>query len=164
MKKTSLYETHLERGAKIVPFAGFSMPIQYNSVKEEILSVRKSVGMFDVSHMGEFFISGEDTTEFINYLLPNDYKALSVGKAIYSPLLDDNGKIIDDLIAYKLGENRALICVNAANIQKDFDWIRTQSKNFNVDFIDESEKYSLIAIQGPKAEDVLSKVLSKVKF
>lgn len=160
MKKTSLYESHLELGAKIVPFAGFSMPIQYNSVKEEILSVRKSVGMFDVSHMGEFFISGEDTTKFINYLLPNDYEALPVGKAIYSPLLDDNGKIIDDLIAYKLGESRALICVNAANIQKDFDWIESQSKSFNVDFVDESENYSLIAIQGPEAKNALSKALN----
>ena len=160
MKKTSLYESHVELGAKIVPFAGFSMPIQYNSVKEEILSVRKSIGMFDVSHMGEFFISGEDTTNFINYLLPNDYENLPVGKALYSPLLDENGKIIDDLIAYKLSENRALICVNAANIQKDFDWIEAQSASFNVEFIDESENYSLIAIQGPKTEGLLSKVLN----
>ncbi len=160
MKKTFLYEDHKELGAKMVPFAGFSMPIQYNSVKQEILSVREFAGMFDVSHMGEFFVQGKQTSQFIDYILPNNYKDLPVGKALYSPILNSEGKILDDLIAYKLSDERALICVNAANIEKDFDWISSKAQNFNVEILNESEKYSLIAVQGPKASDILSEELA----
>jgi aminomethyltransferase len=159
MKLTSLNEIHIELGAKMVPFAGFSMPIQYTSVKEEILSVRKSAGMFDVSHMGEFFVEGGQVNDFIDYLLPNNFKTLSVGKALYSPLLNDDGKIIDDLIAYKLSDQRALICVNAANIKKDYEWISSKTNNFDIKLTNESQDYSLIAVQGPKAVSILKSAL-----
>ncbi len=158
MKRTKLYEEHISLGAKMVPFANYDMPIQYSSVKEEIFAVRKSCGVFDVSHMGEFFIEGAETEKAIDYLLPNDFSSLDVGKAMYSPLLDLDGHIIDDLIAYKLSSSKSLICVNAANIEKDFQWISSQLKDFNISLSDQSGDYSLLAIQGPDSLKKLNEI------
>ncbi len=157
MNKTSLFEKHQELNAKMADFAGWQMPIQYTSVKEETLAVRNNVGMFDVSHMGEFFVEGEQTYQFLNYLLPNEIEKSPMGKAIYAPLCRDNGTIIDDLIVYKLEVNKALICVNASNIDKDFNWMKEKVKDFNCSLVNHSQKYSLLALQGPKAQEILEK-------
>ena len=162
MKQTILYKYHTEiHQAKMAPFAGFAMPLQYTSAKEEINAVRTHAGIFDVSHMGEFIIEGKNCSEFIDFLIANDYQKLPIGKAIYSPLCHENGGIIDDLIVYKLAENKALMCVNAANIDKDWNWIVSQKNNFEVSLNNISNETSLIAIQGPNAIDILTKCYDK---
>ena len=158
-QKTSLYEEHCALGAKMVDFAGWDMPIQYKNLKEEVTAVRESVGVFDVSHMGEFFIEGKETYKFLDYLLPNHIEKAALYKAVYSPLLREDATIIDDLIVYKLSESKALICVNASNIEKDYNWISEQIKNFDCELSDHSEKYSLLALQGPESENILSQIL-----
>lgn len=154
--KTSLYEKHIALKAKMGPFAGFEMPLQYTSVKDEALSVRNNVGVFDVSHMGEFFVEGKDAYKFVDYLITNDFISGGKNKAIYSPLCREDGTVIDDLIAYKLGPERVLICVNASNIDKDFSWMQKHVGKFSVDFSNRSDDYSLLALQGPKSEVMLS--------
>lgn len=153
--KTSLHEEHLALNAKMAPFAGFDMPLQYTSVKEEVLAVRESVGVFDVSHMGEFFVTGPEAVAFVDYLLTNDFKNAEMNKAVYSPLCREDGTIIDDLIAYKISQNNILICVNASNIAKDWEWISSKLGDFDCELTNQSLDYSLLAIQGPKAELVL---------
>ena len=156
--KTVLHDKHIELGAKMVDFAGFDMPIQYKNLKEEVLAVRENIGVFDVSHMGEFFVEGNDAVKFVNYIMTNDFEGLPVGKAIYSPLCNNDGKILDDLIAYKISENKVLICVNAANIEKDFKWIQNFAKDFDIKLRNESDKYSLLAVQGPKTFETLKRI------
>ncbi|EQC43310.1 glycine cleavage system aminomethyltransferase GcvT [Bacteriovorax sp. Seq25_V] len=158
MLKTSLHDEHLALGAKMAEFAGFDMPIQYSSVKNEVLAVRNNVGVFDVSHMGEFFVTGSDAVKFVDYIMTNDFAGAEIGKAVYSPLCRDNGTVIDDLIAYKLVANKVLICVNASNIQKDWAWISSKTEGFDINLENHSENYSLIAVQGPKTEEALSKL------
>lgn len=158
LKETSLTNVHIELGAKMAPFAGFNMPLQYTSVKEESKAVRENCGVFDVSHMGEFFVTGPEAVKFVDYLVPNDFAGAAIGKAVYSPLCRQNGTMVDDLIAYKLETEKVLICVNASNIQKDWDWISQFSKDFDCQLTNRSDDYSLLAIQGPKSEEVLSKL------
>ncbi|MBC7429212.1 MAG: glycine cleavage system aminomethyltransferase GcvT [Bacteriovorax sp.] len=153
--KTSLHEDHLALNAKMAPFAGFDMPLQYSSVKEEVLAVREHAGVFDVSHMGEFFVQGPDAVKFVDYIMTNDFKSADMLKAVYSPLCRDNGTVIDDLIAYKLATDRVLICVNASNIEKDWNWISTKTSSFDIKLENHSNKFSLLALQGPKAELIL---------
>lgn len=153
--KTALYELHLDLGAKIVDFAGWQMPIQYKNLKEEVKAVRENVGVFDVSHMGEFFVEGKEAINFIDYLVTNNIKSAAIGKAVYSPLCDENGHIIDDLIVYKLSESKAMICVNAANIEKDYAWFEKHASKFECELSNKSSEYSLLAIQGPKTFEVL---------
>lgn len=158
MQKTSLYEEHVKLGAKLVDFAGWEMPIQYKNLKEEVLAVRENCGAFDVSHMGEFLVSGDDTVSFINYLLPCKITQIQNNKAVYSPLCREDGTIIDDLIIYKISDKEIFICVNASNIDKDFSWILKQSEKFNVKVENLSDNYSLIALQGPKSFEVLKSI------
>lgn len=155
MKKTSLNEEHKKLAATMAEFAGFEMPLQYTNLKQEVLAVRSSVGMFDVSHMGEFFISGEQVNDFINYMIPNDYSKLTDNQALYTPLCNSTGGVMDDVIIYRLSPNKALVCVNAANISKDWDWLNQNASNFSVQLHNASEEFSLLAIQGPKADDAL---------
>jgi len=164
MRKTVLHDVHENKlKAKMAPFAGFNMPLQYTSAKLEIAAVRNQAGIFDVSHMGEFFVSGDETGDFINFMITNDYNKLPVGKAIYSPICNQEGNVLDDLIVYKLDENYALICVNAANIEQDWNWFSTHALNFNVSLENKSEDYSLIALQGPKSEELLIEVFNSYK-
>ncbi|MCT4642312.1 MAG: glycine cleavage system aminomethyltransferase GcvT [Bacteriovoracaceae bacterium] len=158
MKKTFLYEKHLELNAKMVDFSGWQMPIQYKNLKEEVLAVRQNVGVFDVSHMGEFLLTGKDALSFVDYLVPNDIKEADINKAIYSPLCREDGTIIDDLIIYKLSETKILICVNAANIEKDYNWIKDQIGKRNVKLSDLSKNYSLLALQGPNSYETLKSI------
>ncbi|MFV0540268.1 MAG: glycine cleavage system aminomethyltransferase GcvT [Aestuariibaculum sp.] len=167
MKNTALTETHKALGAKIVPFAGFNMPVQYEGVNIEHETVRNSVGVFDVSHMGEFLVEGEHALELIQNVTSNDASKLTIGKAQYSCLPNENGGIVDDLIVYQVKENTYLLVVNASNIEKDWNWI--QSKNsMGATMRNLSDDYSLLAIQGPKAVEAMqilsSKDLSAIKF
>lgn len=158
-KTTSLHGKHVGLGAKMGEFAGFEMPLQYSSVKEEVLAVREGFGVFDVSHMGQFFVEGAGAIDFVDYLIPNDFKGAGALKAVYSPLCRDNGTVVDDLIAYKLAEDRVLICVNASNIEKDWKWINSKvSSRFNIKLTNKSDDYSLLAVQGPKTEAVFAKL------
>lgn len=156
--KTSLYQMHVELGAKIVDFAGWQMPIQYKNLKDEVLAVRENVGVFDVSHMGEFFVEGPEAMKFVDYLVTNDIQGAEMSKAIYSPLCREDGTTIDDLIVYKLSENYVMICVNAANIDKDFSWMQKQISNFNCTITNKSENFSLLAVQGPKTFATLKNI------
>ncbi len=162
-KKTSLHDKHIQLSAKMAPFADYDMPIQYVSVKDEVLAVRNSCGMFDVSHMGEFFVEGKDAIKFVDYLIPNNFESVEDLKAVYSPLCRDNGTMVDDLLAYKVRKDLVLICVNASNMEKDWAWISSKVGKFNCKLTNRSEDYSLIALQGPKAEDHLIdlKIISK---
>ena len=159
MKKTSLFDIHVKSNAKMVPFAGFNMPVQFEGVNIEHLKVRNSVGIFDVSHMGEFLIDGDNATEFLNYICSNDILLMSNGKAQYNCLINHSGGIIDDSIVYKFGSNSYMIVVNASNIDKDWDWILEQNIKFNNKLTNISDSTSLLALQGPKAHEVLQKLI-----
>lgn len=150
----------------MAPFAGFDMPLQYSSVKEEVQTVRSSAGVFDVSHMGEFFVTGPDAISFVDFIITNDFKNAEMLKAVYSPLCRENGTVIDDLIVYKLGTERVLICVNASNIKKDWDWINSKCQGFNCKLENCSDDFSLLALQGPQSEKILSelKIISNEEF
>ena len=167
MKNTALTSTHENLGAKMVPFAGYNMPVQYEGVNIEHETVRNAVGVFDVSHMGEFLIEGEHALELIQKVSSNDASKLTIGKAQYSCLPNDDGGIVDDLIIYKVKEETYLLVVNASNIEKDWNWI--QSKNdVGAAMRDLSENYSLLAIQGPKAIEAMQSLsshdLAEIKF
>jgi aminomethyltransferase len=155
IQKTSLHEEHLSLNAKMAPFAGFDMPLQYSSVKEEVLAVRNHAGVFDVGHMGEFLVEGVDAIKFVDYIMTNDFTNAENLKAVYSPLCRDDGTVIDDLIAYKLGAEKVLICVNASNIQKDWNWISSKTENFKITLKNHSDDYSLLALQGPESEKII---------
>jgi len=158
LKTTSLFAAHVELGAKTCAFAGFNMPIQYAGIKSEVAAVRNSVGVFDVSHMGEFFVEGPAAHDFVDFVITNDFKNAPTGKAIYSPLCNERGFIIDDLIAYKITDTKVLICVNAANIEKDWLWLNNFIGDFNCKLTDHSDTYSLLAIQGPATEKILKEL------
>ena len=158
MKKTSLYDKHVSLGAKIVPFAGFEMPVQYSGVTEEHFAVREKVGIFDVSHMGQFFIEGPGSLELLQYVTTNDVTTLVDGKAQYSCLPNGNGGIVDDLIVYKMADEKYFVVVNASNIDKDWDHISKFNDQFGAKMTNASDEMSLIAIQGPKATEVLQKL------
>ena len=159
MKNTALTKTHEALGAKMVPFAGFNMPVQYEGVNAEHETVRNGVGVFDVSHMGEFLIEGEHALELIQKVTSNDASKLTIGKAQYSCLPNNDGGIVDDLIVYRVKEDTYLLVVNASNIEKDWNWI--QSKNdVGATMRDLSDDYSLLAIQGPKAVEAMQSLTS----
>jgi aminomethyltransferase len=159
MKTTALQSTHEALGAKMVPFAGYLMPVQYEGVNAEHEMVRKGVGVFDVSHMGEFLIEGPNALALIQSISSNDASKLTVGKAQYSCFPNDQGGIVDDLIIYKIKEHTYLLVVNASNIQKDWDWI--DSKNtMGAEMKNISDAYSLLAVQGPKAIEAMQSLSS----
>ena len=159
MKNTALTSTHEALGAKMVPFAGYNMPVQYEGVNIEHETVRNSVGVFDVSHMGEFLIEGEHALELIQKVTSNDASKLTIGKAQYSCLPNDTGGIVDDLIVYRVKENTYLLVVNASNIEKDWNWISSKN-DVGAQMRDLSDDYSLLAIQGPKAVEAMQSLTS----
>jgi len=167
MKNTALSKTHEALGAKMVPFAGYNMPVQYDGVNIEHEAVRTGVGVFDVSHMGEFLIEGPNALDLIQKTCSNDASKLTVGKAQYSCLPNDDGGIVDDLIIYKVKEETYLLVVNASNIEKDWNWIASKN-DVGAEMRDLSEDYSLLAIQGPKAVESMQSLsshdLSDIKF
>ena len=159
MKKTALTSTHIDLGAKMVEFAGYYMPLQYEGLGIEHETVRNDVGVFDVSHMGEFLISGPNALDLIQKVSSNDATKLTVGKAQYSCLPNDQGGIVDDLIIYKIKEEQYLLVVNASNMQKDWDWI-SKHNTMGAEMKDLSMDYSLLAIQGPKAVEAMQSLSS----
>lgn len=159
MKYTKLNRIHKQLNAKLVEFAGFEMPVYYTSIVEEHQAVRKSVGMFDVSHMGEIFIYGPDALKFIQKITINDASKLIPGKAQYSAMCYDNGGIVDDLLVYKL-EDGFMLVVNASNKEKDFEWMKKNVTNENVEILDRSDDYTLIAVQGPKSAETLQPLVN----
>jgi len=154
MKKTALYNKHVALGAKMVPFAGYEMPVQYSGLIAEHHNVRNYVGVFDVSHMGEFFVSGEGALDLIQRVTSNDASKLEPGKVQYSCLPNEDGGIVDDLLVYCIGESEYMLVVNASNMEKDWNWIQKYNTD-NVDIVDRSDEYSLLAVQGPKAADAI---------
>ena len=159
MKKTTLYNAHQALGAKIVPFAGYEMPVQYEGVTVEHETVRNHVGVFDVSHMGEFLIEGEEALQLIQKISSNDASKLNIGKAQYSCMPNNSGGIVDDLIIYRIKENTYLLVVNASNIEKDWNWIESQN-TFKASQRNLSDDYALLAIQGPKAIESMQSLTS----
>ena len=157
VKSLVLEDIHVKLGTKMVEFAGYLMPLQYSSVINEHLAVRNSVGIFDVSHMGEFLLEGEHALELIQKISSNDAKKLKNGQAQYAYLPNENGGIIDDMLVYKLHEEKYMLVVNASNIQKNWDWIQRQNE-WKVPVKNISNATVLLAIQGPKAENVLQKI------
>ncbi len=160
MKNTALTKIHQALGAKLVPFAGYNMPVQYEGVKIEHETVRKSVGVFDVSHMGEFLVEGKDALNLIQKISSNDASKLTIGKAQYSCMPNDTGGIVDDLIIYKIKDDSFLLVVNASNIEKDWNWIKSKN-DIGAKIQDLSADYSLLAIQGPKAIEAMQSLTSQ---
>jgi aminomethyltransferase len=154
MKNTALTDKHIALGAKLVPFAGYNMPVQYEGVNAEHETVRAGVGVFDVSHMGEFFLSGENALALIQKIGSNDASTLTIGRAQYSCMPNGKGGIVDDLIIYRLDENDYLLVVNASNIEKDWNWI-VSNNTMGAQMTDRSDEYSLLAIQGPHAVEAM---------
>ena len=167
MKTTALTQKHIDLGAKMVPFAGYNMPVQYEGVNAEHDTVRNGVGVFDVSHMGEFLLKGEKALDLIQKVTSNDASKLQKGSAQYTYLPNNDGGIVDDLLIYCISEVEYLLVVNASNIQKDWDWISAHN-TFGVEMENISDSMSLLAVQGPKATETLQKLtdvnLSEVSF
>ncbi len=159
MKNTALTQVHESLGAKMVPFAGYNMPVQYEGVNAEHETVRTAVGVFDVSHMGEFFLKGENALALIQKVTSNDASKLVDGKAQYSCLPNNEGGIVDDLIVYKIADNDYMLVVNASNIEKDWNWIASHN-DLGVEMENASDNYSLLAIQGPKAAEAMQSLTS----
>src|SRR5690606_26171146 len=168
MNNTAVTSVHIELGAKMVPFAGFNMPVQYEGVTAEHENVRKNVGVFDVSHMGEFLVSGPNALALLQKVCSNDITKLEIGKAQYNYLPNEQGGIVDDLIVYQIKEDQYLLVVNASNIDKDWEWISKYNKEFGAEMKNISDAYSLLAIQGPKAIEAMQSLteidLSAIKF
>ncbi len=166
MKKTILHSFHVEAGAKMTDFAGYDMPVVYSSILNEHMAVRESAGIFDVSHMGEFIVKGREALDLIQKISSNDASVLEIGQAQYSCMPNDSGGIVDDMIIYRLPEDRCaegerayMLVVNASNIQKDWQWIQ-KNNDFDTKLTDISDRTALIAVQGPKAAEILQPLTS----
>lgn len=158
-KRTCLYDKHIGLNAKMVPFGGFEMPIQYTNIVDEHNAVRHACGVFDVSHMGEVLVTGKDAERFVQYIFTNDVKDAPIGKIYYGMMLHENGGTIDDLLVYKMEAEKFFLVINAANIEKDYKWIKEQAKAFDVQTINQSDTYGQLAIQGPASEQVMTECL-----
>lgn len=158
-KRTCLYDKHVALGAQISPFGGFDMPIQYKGIVEEHNAVRNACGVFDVSHMGEVIISGEDAEKYVNYIFTNDVRGAENGKCFYGMMMNPEGGVVDDLLVYKRDDNNFFLVINASNIDKDLAWIRGNFGSFDVNIVNLSEELGELAVQGPKAEEIMTTVL-----
>lgn len=158
-KRTCLYDKHEALGALISPFGGFDMPIQYTSIMEEHHAVRQHCGVFDVSHMGEVYVTGAEAEKYVNHIFTNDITDAPIGKIYYGMMCYPDGGTVDDLLVYKMGENEFFIVINAANIDKDVEWMRHNAEGFQVAIDHCSDYYGQLAVQGPEAEAVVEQVL-----
>ncbi|MBP5560431.1 MAG: glycine cleavage system aminomethyltransferase GcvT [Muribaculaceae bacterium] len=159
MKKTCLHDKHVALGALMSPFGGFDMPIQYAGIVEEHNAVRNTVGVFDVSHMGEVRITGPEAKKYVNHIFTNDINVMKNGEVQYGMMLYPDGGTVDDLLVYKVDENEYFLVINAANIDKDVAWINEQSQGYDVVIDNQSERYAQLAVQGPEGEKTLLDVL-----
>src|SRR4051812_10650396 len=168
LKRTPLRDFHAAHGARLVDFAGWEMLVQYRSILEEHKAVRRTAGLFDVSHMGEVDVKGPEAAKFLNHLVTNDVAKLFPGRVLYSPMCYPSGGVVDDLLVYQRGPDNYFLCVNAGNIAKDLEWIRDQAKSFEVQIADRSEEFGLLAIQGPRAAEIVQSLtgakLGAVKY
>lgn len=155
LKRTPLYDEHRALDARLVEFSGWEMPVQYSSILEEHRTVRTRAGLFDVSHMGEFRVEGQDALAYLQYLVPNDVSKLAIHQALYTQLCLPDAGTIDDLLIYRLDENQYMTVVNAGNIDKDFAWAEKQSRNFDIRLTNQSDSTGLLALQGPEAQNIL---------
>ena len=155
LQRTPLRDFHAAHGARLVDFAGWEMPVQYRSILEEHKAVRRSAGLFDVSHMGEVDVRGPEAGRFLNHLVTNDVAKLHPGRVLYSPMCYPTGGVVDDLLVYMRGPEDYFLCINAGNIAKDLAWIRTQAAAFAVTITDRSDDYALLAVQGPRAAEIV---------
>ena len=158
LKRTALYDRHLAAGARLVPFAGWEMPVQYEGVRQEHVAVRTGCGVFDVSHMGEIETSGPQALDFLQRVLSNDVAKIEVGGAQYSVLCRDDGGILDDLFTYRLADDRYLTVTNAANHERDFAWFEEHSGGFDAEVRDAIADYAMLAVQGPDARPIVSEL------
>ncbi|WP_238710268.1 glycine cleavage system aminomethyltransferase GcvT [Oceanipulchritudo coccoides] len=154
LKRTPLHAFHTDHNARLVPFAGWEMPVQYTSILQEHRAVREAAGLFDVSHMGEVRVHGSGARAFLNKLVTNNVEKLQVGKAIYTVMCYEDGGVVDDLIIYQVGDEEYFLCVNAANVSKDVEWITGQAVGFDCLIDDVSEDFGQLALQGPKAMEI----------
>ncbi len=159
LTKTCLHDRHVALGALMSPFGGFDMPIQYKGIIEEHNAVRHEVGVFDVSHMGEVRVKGPDAYKFVSHIFVNDVTGAPDGQIFYGMMCYDNGGTVDDLLVYKVNDNEYFLVINASNIAKDVDWIKSNAAGFDVEIEDQSPYYGEVAVQGPKAEETMEKVL-----
>ena len=158
-KKTCLFDKHVALGALMSPFGGFDMPIQYSGIVDEHQAVRQACGVFDVSHMGEVLITGNDAERYVNHIFTNNVADVPAGKILYGMMCYEDGGVVDDLLVYKKGENDFFLVINAANIDKDWAWIQEQAKDYDVQLEHQSDMYGELAIQGPDSELVMKEVL-----
>ena len=158
MNKTALFDKHVSLGAKMVPFAGFDMPVQYSGVTEEHFAVREKAGIFDVSHMGQFFVEGPAAKGLLQFVCTNDINSLEKGKAQYTCLPNGDGGIVDDLIVYRMDDEKYFVVVNASNIEKDWTHMQKYNEKFGAQMQNVSDEMSLLALQGPKATEILQKL------
>jgi aminomethyltransferase len=158
LRRTALFDRHQEAGARLVPFAGWEMPVQYAGVKEEHLAVRHDVGVFDVSHMGEIETEGPQAADLLQRLLSNDVSKIQVGGAQYSCLCREDGGVLDDLFTYRLGEDRYLTVTNAANHERDLEWFEAHVVEFEAEVRDRIDSYAMLAVQGPQARQIVSRL------
>ena len=158
-KRTCLYDKHVALGAHISPFGGFDMPIQYTTIEDEHRAVRTACGVFDVSHMGEVTVEGRDAERYVNHIFTGDVSKLKPGEILYGMMCYPDGGTVDDLLAYKAGGDSFLLVINAANIDKDWEWMRQQAEGFDIDLKNQSDAYAQLAVQGPEAERVVEEAL-----
>jgi len=163
LKKTAFYELEKALNGRFTDFGGWDLPVRYTSQVEEHLAVRNSVGVFDVSHMGEIFITGKDALKQVNYLVTNDVAKLVDYQILYTPMMNKEGGVVDDLLVYRYNDEKFLLVVNAANIEKDFDWMLKNNK-YNCKIENESKNYVQLAVQGPKSELTLQKIFTSTKL
>lgn len=168
LQRTPLRDFHAAHGGRLVDFAGWEMPVQYQSILEEHKAVRRAAGLFDVSHMGEVDVRGPEASRFLNHLVTNDVAKLFPGRVLYSPMCYPTGGVVDDLLVYQRGPEDYFLCINAGNIAKDLAWIRAQAAPFQVTITDRSADYALIAVQGPRAAAIVQSLtpvpLDRVKY
>ena len=158
-KRTCLYDKHVKLGALISPFGGFDMPIQYSTIIDEHQAVRNDCGVFDVSHMGEVTVIGKDAERYVQHIFTNDVSKIEPGQILYGMMCYDNGGTVDDLLVYKMAVNDFFLVINAANIDKDWQWMQENAKGFDIELVNRSEDYGQVAVQGPNAETVVEEVL-----
>lgn len=158
-KRTCLYDKHVKLGALISPFGGFDMPIQYSTIIDEHQAVRNDCGVFDVSHMGEVTVKGKDAERYVQHIFTNDVSMIEPGQILYGMMCYDNGGTVDDLLVYKMAVNDFFLVINAANIDKDWQWMQDNAKGFDIELVNRSEYYGQVAVQGPNAETVVEEVL-----
>lgn len=159
VRKTALYDEHVLAGGKIIDFAGWALPVQYEGIMEEHEAVRNAAGIFDVSHMGEVEVTGKDAFAFVQNLVTNDVSKLEDNQILYAMMCYEHGGVVDDLLVYKFNQDHYYLVINASNVEKDFAWMQAQAKGYDLSLVNLSDDVSEVAIQGPKAQDILQKIV-----